>query len=107
MKVVVINGSPRDRGNSNLLCDQLILGAEEAGHEVEKIALREKKIQPCKACYACFRTGVCVQKDDMAEILKKIEDAFVIVTGHDGRQGLKRAADDLGNVGRYINALPA
>ena len=37
----------------------------------------------------------------MAEILKKIEDTFVIVTGHDGRQGLKRAADDLGNVGRY------
>lgn len=132
MKVVVINGSPRARGNSDLLCDQLILGAEEAGHEVEKIALREKKIQPCKACYACFRTGVCVQKDDMAEILKKIEDAdvlvlasptyfltmsgqmkvmidrllpkwqdlggkdaLVIVTGHDGRQGLKRAADDL------------
>ncbi|OUQ64744.1 hypothetical protein B5E53_13755 [Eubacterium sp. An11] len=95
MKVVVINGSPRDRGNSDLLCDQWILGAEEAGHEVEKIALREKKIQPCKACYACFRTGVCVQKDDMAEILKKIEDAFVIVTGHDGRQGLKRTADDL------------
>ena len=50
MKVVVINGSPRDRGNSDLLCDQWILGAEEAGHEVEKIALREKKIQPCKAC---------------------------------------------------------
>ena len=132
MKVLVINGSPRAKGNSDLLCDEFIRGAEEAGHQVEKISLREKEISPCKACYACFRTGRCVQKDDMAEILEKAEkadvlllasptyfltmsgqmkvmidrllpkwqglggkDAYVIVTGHDGRSGLKRNADDL------------
>ena len=132
MKVLVINGSPRANGNSDLLCDELIRGAEEAGNQVEKISLREKEIHPCKACYACFQTGACVQKDDMAEILKKAEaadvlvlasptyfltmsgqmkvmidrllpkwqglsgkDAYVIVTGHDGKQGLKRNAEDL------------
>lgn len=132
MKVLVINGSPRAKGNSDLLCDEFIRGAEEAGHQVEKISLREKEIFPCKACYACFRTGRCVQKDDMAEILEKAEkadvlllasptyfltmsgqmkvmidrllpkwqglggkDAYVIVTGHDSRGGLKRNADDL------------
>lgn len=132
MKVLVINGSPRAKGNSDLLCDEFIRGAEEAGNQVKKISLREKEIFPCKACYACFRTGSCVQKDDMAEILEKAEkadvlllatptyfltmsgqmkvmidrllpkwqglgekDAYVIVTGHDGKGGLKRNAEDL------------
>lgn len=132
MKVLVINESPRAKGNSDLLCDEFIRGAEEAGNQVKKISLREKEIFPCKACYACFRTGSCVQKDDMAEILEKAEkadvlllatptyfltmsgqmkvmidrllpkwqglggkDAYVIVTGHDGKGGLKRNAEDL------------
>ena len=46
---------------------------------MEKISLREKEIFPCKACYACFRTGSCVQKDDMAEILEKAEKADVLL----------------------------
>ena len=129
MKVLVINGSPREKGNSDLLCDEFIRGAEEGGHQVEKIFLRSREIHPCRACYACFRTGSCVQKDDMAEILDKAEaadvlllasptyfltmsgqmidrllpkwqglggkEAYVIVTGHDGKGGLKRNADDL------------
>ena len=73
MKVLVINGSPREKGNSDLLCDEFIRGAEEAGHQVEKISLRSREIHPCRACYACFRTGSCVQIDDMAEILEKAE----------------------------------
>lgn len=79
MKVLVINGSPRAKGNSDLLCDEFIRGAEEAGNQVEKISLREKEIFPCKACYACFRTGSCVQKDDMPGILEKAEKADVLL----------------------------
>lgn len=74
MKVLVINGSPRDKGNSDLLCDEFIRGAREAGHQVEKISLRSKTINPCKACYACFRTDSCIQKDDMAGILENLGD---------------------------------
>lgn len=132
MKVLVIHASPRAKGNSDLLCDAFIRGAEESGHSAEKISLREKEIHPCCACYACFKTGHCVQNDDMAGILQKAEaadvlvlasptyfltmsgqmkvfidrllpkwqglggkEAYVIVTGHDGKQGLKRNADDL------------
>lgn len=62
MHVLIINGSPRAKGNSDLLCDEFIRGAKEAGHQVEKISLREKSICPCLACYACFKTGFCVQK---------------------------------------------
>lgn len=131
-KIVVINGSPRVRGNSDLLCDEFMRGAREAGHQVEKISLRENDVHPCRACYACFKTGTCVQKDDMTVILQKVSDcdvlvlasptyfltmsgqmkvfidrllpkwqglsgkeAYVIVTSHDGKQGLKRNAEDL------------
>lgn len=73
MKVLMINGSPRPQGNSELLCQEFCRGAEAAGHQVEEIALRDKVIYPCKACYACFRTGRCVQKDAMAEILEKTQ----------------------------------
>ena len=38
--VLVISSSPRAGGNSDTLCDQLIAGCEEAGHAVQKIALR-------------------------------------------------------------------
>lgn len=37
MKVIVINGSPRNGGNSDVLCDQFLKGAQEAGCESEKV----------------------------------------------------------------------
>lgn len=77
--VLVINGSPRAKGNSDLLCDEFIRGAVEAGCQAEKVSLREKEIRPCRACYSCFQTGICVQKDDMAELLEKAERADVLV----------------------------
>lgn len=78
MKVLVVNGSPRAQGNSDLLCDALIRGAVQAGHMVEKVSLREKQIHPCKACYACFQTGRCAQQNDMADILQKAQEADVL-----------------------------
>lgn len=78
-KVLILSGSPRKGGNSDLLCDEFAKGAQEAGHEVEKIRVAEKKVGYCRACYACRGSGVCVQKDDMAEILQKMIDADVIV----------------------------
>ena len=52
-KILVISASPRKGGNSDLLCDQFAKGAREAGHEVEKIRLAEKKVGYCTGCYAC------------------------------------------------------
>ena len=78
-KVLILSASPRKGGNSDLLCDQFAKGAEEAGHQVEKVRVQEKKIAPCLACYGCRNTGVCVQKDDMAGILDKLVKADVLV----------------------------
>lgn len=79
-KVLAIVSSPRKNGNTELLVDEFVKGAREAGHEVEKLCLREKKIAPCLACEACLRNGgTCVQKDDMTDVLQKLIDADVIV----------------------------
>src|SRR5574344_517357 len=78
-KVLVISSSYRNGGNSDILCDEFIKGAKESGNIVEKINLREKKINFCTGCYACKSTGKCAQKDDVAEILGKLMDNDVIV----------------------------
>ena len=78
-RVLILSASPRKGGNSDLLCDQFARGAEEAGHQVEKFQVQEKKIAPCLACYGCRGTGACVQKDDMAAILDKMVEADVLV----------------------------
>ena len=78
-KVLILSGSPRKGGNSDILCDEFAKGARKAGHTVEKIRVAEKNIGYCRACYACKDTGVCVIKDDMADIMQKIIDADVLV----------------------------
>lgn len=78
--VLVLSASPRKGGNSDLLCDQFVQGAREAGNQAEKIFLRDRKIGPCLACEACTKNGgECAQKDDMAEILARMISADVIV----------------------------
>lgn len=79
-KVLILSGSPRKGGNSDLLCDEFMKGAREAGNQVEKIFLRSKKVAPCNACYFCKQSGGrCAIRDDMADILDKMQDADVIV----------------------------
>lgn len=79
-KVLLISSSPRRNGNSDLLCDQFMKGAIEAGHRAEKIFLADKTIHYCTGCGACANaTRPCVQKDDVAEILEKMVEADVIV----------------------------
>lgn len=79
-KVLILSGSPRKGGNSDLLCDEFMRGALENGNEVEKIRVADKKVSPCRACYYCRKSGgKCVIADDMGEILRKMIDANVIV----------------------------
>ena len=77
---LILSGSPRRGGNSDILCDRFMEGARESGHRAEKDFLRDKNIGYCLGCEACHQNnGVCVQKDDMAEILGKMIAADVIV----------------------------
>ena len=79
--ILIISASPRKGGNSDLLCDAFMQGALDAGHRVEKVRLSDKKINYCRGCGVCNDTHVCMQKDDMAEMLEKLLKADVIVLG--------------------------
>lgn len=79
-KILILSGSPRKGGNSDILCDEFARGAVDAGNEVEKIRVAEKNVGYCKGCYYCKdHGGQCVIKDDMSDILQKMIDAEVIV----------------------------
>lgn len=79
-KVLILSGSPRKGGNSDLLCDEFMKGALQSGNEVTKINVAAKKVAPCRGCYYCkSHGGECVIKDDMAQILQSVIDADVIV----------------------------
>ncbi|MBO5031367.1 MAG: flavodoxin family protein [Lachnospiraceae bacterium] len=80
--VLIISASPRKNGNSDILCDRFAQGAQESGHQVEKIFLASKNIGYCRGCGVCNSTHKCIQQDDMAEILERMAaaDAIVLAT---------------------------
>ncbi|MCK4898573.1 MAG: flavodoxin family protein [Anaerolineales bacterium] len=81
--ILILNGSPREKGNSAALADQLTLGAKEVGAVVESIYLHDMDIRPCDACDFCQENGDgCVIGDDMQTLYPKLRaaDAIVIAT---------------------------
>lgn len=78
--ILIVSASPRKGGNSDLLCDQFMGGAREAGHNAKKIRLSEKRINYCTGCCTCIgKKGTCIQQDDMNDIFTKILAADVMV----------------------------
>jgi multimeric flavodoxin WrbA len=80
-KVVVLLGSPRKKGNSAALAEQISAGAESAGADVTSFYLHEMDIGPCRACEGCQRSGAegCVVQDDMQQIYPHLRAADAIV----------------------------
>jgi multimeric flavodoxin WrbA len=83
-KVLVVLGSPRRKGNSAILADQITKGAKSARAQVETIYLHGKTIAPCKACLTCQKKNSkgCSIKDDMQDLYFKLieADAWVIAS---------------------------
>jgi NAD(P)H-dependent FMN reductase len=80
-KVLGIVGSPRHGGNTDILVDEILRGAGEAGAEVVKVSLNKLNIAPCMACDVCGRTGKCAQRDDMQSLVEKMDSSQVMVLG--------------------------
>ena len=79
MKVVGIAGSPREKSNSLYYLECALEEIEKAGIKTEVIALRDKKIEPCSACYDCREARLCTINDDFGEIFDKMLAAEGIV----------------------------
>lgn len=77
-KVVVISTSIRAKSNSEILANAFAEGARAAGHEVQYITLKDKQINFCKGCLACFTTCACAIKDDVPAILEQVVNADVV-----------------------------
>jgi len=77
--VLVISTSLRAKSNSDILTERLIAGATDAGHEVEHISLKGKKLGFCTGCLACQKTRKCVLNDDANIIAEKILSADTVV----------------------------
>lgn len=79
MKIVVLEGSPNKHGSSNMLAENFIRGAEEAGHSVKVIDAAHGDIHPCTGCIHCGYEGPCVQKDDVEGFRRDILEADMMV----------------------------
>ena len=80
IKVLAFAGSPRRHGNSETLLDW-VLGGMSTDKDVfiEKVALTDADINPCKGCNACEKLNKCVQRDGMDVYHDKIVDADIIL----------------------------
>ena len=78
-KVVVLSTSLRTNSNSESLAKSFVDGAKDSGNEVKYISLKNKDIRFCIGCLACQKTGHCVIKDDVADIMNSVLEANVVV----------------------------
>lgn len=83
MNVLILSGSPRKGGNTDLLVEAFVKGASQR-HHVEVVFVRDYKVSPCMGCNACIRNELhtCVQNDDMSLIYEKMSwtDMLVIAS---------------------------
>ncbi len=79
MKVLGLFGSPRKGGNTEILLEEALKGAEREGAEIERLYLSDLKIAPCTECHGCDETGNCVILDEMQKIYPKLLEADIII----------------------------
>lgn len=79
MRVLGIFGSPRRGGNTDILLEETLKGAEGEGAEVDRLYVTDYVITPCKECHGCDETGRCVILDDMEKVYPKLIESDLIV----------------------------
>ena len=80
MNILILSGSPRRGGNTELLVEAFVKGASQM-HHVEVVSVHDYKVNPCMGCNACFKNenNACIQKDDMCLIYDKMAVADMLV----------------------------
>jgi multimeric flavodoxin WrbA len=79
MKVLGLFGSPRKGGNTDLLLEEALKGAETEGAEIERLRLSDFDIIPCRECLSCYDRGKCIIIDDMQKVYPKLLEADIII----------------------------
>ena len=82
MKVLAINGSPRKKGNTQILLDAAIDELRKAGAEVESMSITDFDIKPCNGCRRCYqKLWDCPIGDDAIKVLKKMTYSDGLLVG--------------------------
>lgn len=81
MKVLLINGSPKSKGNTALALSEMEKVFLEEGIECEMIQVGNLAIRGCVACGGCRKLGKCVMDDVVNEVAAKFEACDGIVLG--------------------------
>lgn len=82
MKILVLNGSPKEKSDTMVLTNAFLRGIKKTGeHEITVIDVINKKIAPCRGCFGCWQVcdGLCVIKDDENDILDLYQKADLII----------------------------
>ena len=72
MDILALSFSPREQGNTELLLEEVLLGARQHGSSTELYRVAGKDIQACDGCGSCWKTGECHIKDDMQDVYEKM-----------------------------------
>ena len=81
MKVLLLSGSPRKNGNTNLALSEMIKVFENDGIETELISVGTMDIRGCVACGSCRKNGKCIYDDIVNDIAEKLKEADGLVLG--------------------------
>ena len=86
MKILAVNGSPRENWNTAVLLRKALEGATSQGAETEFIHLYDLNFKGCQSCFSCKMIGgksygKCARKDDITSILERVRDADGIILG--------------------------
>ena len=85
MKIIAINGSPREKWNTHILLEKCLDGAKETGSETELVNLYDIDYKGCTSCFICKQKGFvasrCAMKDNLEPVLMKICECDALVLG--------------------------
>jgi len=79
IRVLGISASPRKCGSTDILIDKALDGAISCGAAVDKIMLNGLYFASCQECGGCSKSGICILRDDMTAVYKKVEKSDAII----------------------------
>lgn len=78
-KIIVVESSFREKGNSNILAESFAMGAKEAGCSIKIIKLKDIKMGYCTGCMECTKLKRCILNDSINLLLDDIQKADILV----------------------------
>jgi len=85
LQITGIKGSPRSESNSSRLLEEVLTGCDRAAEKTDQEIIKniikpdEREISACIACFHCDRTGECIFRDDMPELIKTFNRSDIII----------------------------